>query len=90
MKILSILFLLIFFSCKAPVKHSFDSELNTLFFGANINDTYEDVLAYYKHLDLLAETEPLGWTTYPPLSALRQSEQKIISQSFKFDHHPGL
>jgi hypothetical protein len=69
-------------------KPTFSSEVKDLFFQADINSSYDSVLNYYRTLDFLKETEPEGFTTYLPLSALGADGRDGSIHSFQFDQHP--
>ena len=83
-----IAFILLLYSCKMPAKETFRSEVNDLFFQVDVSGSYESSLKYYRTVDVLRETEPEGYTTYPPLSALGSDGRDSSFHSFQFDHHP--
>jgi hypothetical protein len=78
---------ILFCSCKMTTKRTFNSEVKDLFFQADINSSYDSVLNYYRSLDFLKETEPEGFTTYPPVSALGTDGREGSIHSFQFDRH---
>ncbi len=62
---------------------SFDSKASDLFFNASIKTKYDNLVDYFKTTSSLKEFE-LGWTLYPPLSALGQDTGNIDKKGFEF------
>lgn len=71
-----------------PTKPTFSSEYKDLFFRAEINGSYDSNLKHYRTLNFLKEIEPVGYTIYPPLSALGANGRDTSFHSFQFDSHP--
>ena len=74
--------------CNSAPKPNFALKVAELFFGVDLSGYYESNLQYYRSLDFLTETEPEGWTIYPPLSALGQNDIDTSYRSFLFNDHP--
>ena len=80
--------ILLLWGCNTEPKPSFASTVKELFFGVDLSGYYESNLKYYRSLDFLTESEPEGWTIYPPLSALGQNDTDTSYRSFVINDHP--
>ena len=85
-KVIVLVFLL--YGCKMPTKPTFSSACKDLFFRAEVNGSYDSNLKYYRTLNFLNEIEPVGYTIYPPLSALGAGGRDTSFYSFQFGSHP--
>jgi hypothetical protein len=87
--ILAIIITSFVLSCNGQ-KSNFQSEVKHLFFEADTDFEYEEILKYYRSIPSLKEDTSVGWTSYPPLSALRDEVSDITSHSFDFVRNASL
>lgn len=86
------LVMMLHWNCR-PHTDVLDSKLSSLFFEADLNNNYHQLVTYYNEQKVLKQIEPAGWTMYPPLSAFGQSGKKQTSSNFEFHQYqdmPGL
>jgi len=75
--------------CK-PSNKKLDEEVSKIFFNVNTNSSYDSMVKYFRSQGSLTYLKEHGYTTYPPLSALGDRENKTSSELFAIKYYDGL